>query len=172
MTTITTGGSQATLKSVTAEALLAEAFDFLRIREGQPDKNPKAIRNVQTSYNVQNSNGTTGFFSGTFTFNYLRSMGTAGELIVNVPEYLEGVSFSPGSGGTFKSMNAAAYLFEIARFLRALEANPEKNPSNLNNIQMIYYDKESKVAGWVQLPFILSPNSDGSRRIHILPYLL
>jgi len=167
MTTIITGGSQATLKSTTAEGLLAEAFDFLRVREGQPDKNPKARKNVQTNYD-----GNISFFSGTFTFDYLRSAGAAGESIITVPDYLEAVSFSPGSGGTFKSMNAAAYLFEVARFLRALEAIPEKNPSKLNNIKMIYYDKESKVVGWVQLPFVLSLNSDGSRRIHISSYLL
>lgn len=167
MAAITTGGSTATIKSTTAEGQLVEAFDFLQIQEAQVDKNPNSRDYIQTSYDVN-----AGLFTGIFNFDYIRSTGTGGEAIISVPTYLSSVTFSAGASGTFKSANPAAYLFEVARYIRELENNTTLNPQQKRNVSITYYDDISKVTGSFKCGFTLGLNSTGTRTITIVPYLL
>jgi hypothetical protein len=161
-----TAGTGSTLKSTTAEALLAECLDYLQLQETTSARNPNLRDYVRINYDCNSY-----LFSGTFNFPYLQSQNSLGEKVSSVPDYLSGVTFSPGTGGTFKSVNPAAFAFEVATFLDIVERDVSRNQANHNRISLTEDNERLIVSGTVTLPFVLSPNADGSRKMTITPYL-
>lgn len=161
-----TAGTGSTLKSTTAEAVLAECLDYLQLQETTSTRNPNLRDYVRINYDCNSY-----LFSSTFNFPYLQSQNSLGEKVSSVPDYLSGVTFSPGTGGTFKSINPAAFAFEVATFLDIAERDASKNPTSQNRISLTEDSERLIVSATVTLPFILALNTDGTRKITITPYL-
>ncbi|QSJ17688.1 hypothetical protein JYQ62_02075 [Nostoc sp. UHCC 0702] len=112
-----TPGTGGTLVKETAEGQLLEVITYLQKAEANITFNPSKSDYVQGSCNLNNL-----IFSGSYNIPVIQSLSTTGQIIIVAKEYLTGITFAAGSGGTFKSNNPAQYLLEIVTFLQAKEA--------------------------------------------------
>lgn len=160
-------GSGGTIKSETAEGQLLEILNFLRLQEKISDKNPQGVNNVEGSFSIV-SDG----FSGSFDLPISFSLNSSGQPIISVPEYLTGVSFIPGNGGTFKSNTAAGYFVEVIMYMQALEATTLKNPQARNYVTGTFSSDNSRFVGTIFVPTTVSLSSDGHACFVAQEYLL
>lgn len=162
-----TPGTGATLKSATAEGQLLEIFDFVQLQQLDAAKNPDGRRFLTSTYAIN-----TGICSGSFNCPYTRSLNTEGQAIINIANYLTGVTFTPGTSGTFKSANPIAYAFEVLMYLQILEGDINKNPTNENRVSCTIDDNTLLVNSSFSMPFTHTLNSDGSTKLAGKAYLL
>lgn len=162
-----TAGTGATLKSDTAEGQCLESLVFLQLQENSTQRNPAALSNVVGAIDTDLL-----VFSGTFTIPASQTLGSSGSLVIAADPYLSGVIFTPGTGGTFKSVTAEAYVLETLMYLQALEQNLLKNPQNRNFITGSYNSDTKVYTGTFSLPILLSLGTDGEVICVANPYLL
>lgn len=115
MATITPGTSSTLIKT-TAEGQLLEIISFLQKAESSTTFNPAKADYVQGTCNLNNST-----FSGSYNIPITRTRNSTGQLVSEAKQYLTGITFTAGTGGTFKSNNPAQYLLEIVDFLQEKE---------------------------------------------------
>ena len=162
-----TSGTGATLKSATAEGQCLEALVFLQLQEASTSRNPSAFNNVDGAIDTDDM-----LFSGSFNIPASQTLGSSGSLIIAADPYLSGVIFTPGTGGTFKSVTAEAYVLETLMYLQALEQNSLKNPQNRNFITGSYNSDTKVYTGTFSLPISLTLGTDGAVTCVANPYLL
>lgn len=166
MATITPGNG-ATIKSNTIEGVLHEVCTYLQVFEFDPTTNPNGLNNVVASH-LQDSK--------TFTCNYTipvqQELNSSGQVVYSAVEYLTDLTFNPGTGGTFKSTTCAGYLLEAIIYCQNLEKNPAKNPNNNNNISGTFNIDRATFSGTIDLPILVSINSDGKVLYATDQYLL
>lgn len=165
MTSITPG-TNGTLKSTTAEALLAEIATFLRNNEKVSARNPTNLNYIRPDFNLNSFT-----FICSFSLPVEQTIGTDGGVTFTASEYLSGLTFSAGAGGTFKSATAAQYFLEIIAFLQATEADNTKNPQANNYVSSSYDGDNNLFTGSVTIPLTASL-VDGKPVINISEYLL
>lgn len=153
---IITPGSGGTIKSTSAEAQLLEVLNFLRLQEKIPSKNQQGVNNVEGTFSIVNDG-----FSGSFDIPVTFSLNASGQPVISVPEYLTGISFSAGTGGTFKSATAAGYFVEILMYLQALEADTSKNTQARNYITGTFSSDNSRFIGTIFVPTLVEIADDG-----------
>lgn len=154
-------------KSATAESHLLEICTFLQNQERSTIANPTVKDYFQVSYNLNNM--TTGI---TFSLPAEQSIDSSGQVVTSASEYLSGVTFVVGSGGTFKSATLSNYFQEVVSYLQIKEASPTANPQALNNVST-FYDGDNKLfTGTITLPISVNFDSEGHPVILATEYLL
>lgn len=159
-------GSGGTIKSTVLENHLLETMILLQLQEQDVSKNSTKKDYIQGSYNTNSK-----LFNGNYSLPVVQTINTDGQLVVNVPDYLTGVDFSSGTGGTFKSTNLAAYFFEVLILCQLWENIPEKNPQGKNNVTGSLNSDNTLFTGSVSLPIQIEVAVNGSQVITALPYL-
>ena len=164
MATITPG-TGATIISATAEGQLHEIMNLLRIQEKDVTKNPSAFQNIAGDYSTVGDS-----YNGSFDVPVTYQDTGAGTRQIIGNEYLTGVTFSSGTGGTFKSSTPVSYFIEVIMYLQDLEANTTKNPNGRNFVTGTYSSDNKRFTGSVTLP-VKQLITDGHVCFEALEYL-
>lgn len=162
-----TPGTGGTIKSASAEGQLQELAMYLHLAEATPVNNPAGVDNISVSHSPD-----TGSFGATFTIPVQQQLNGAGEVIYSANDYLTGLSFNAGSGGTFKNTSAAGYFIEIIIHTQNLERQPAKNSSNRNGVTGSFNLDNTVFSGSIDLPVEAAIQSDGSIKYTVQEYLL
>ncbi len=165
--TVITIGTDSTFKSTTAEALLVEICTFLQNKELNTLSNPTSKDYVQISYNLNDM--TTGI---SFSIPAEQSIDATGQVLTTAIEYLQGVTFASGDGGTIKSTTLSQYFLEVVTFLQIKENNSTTNPQSINNISSTYDADEKLFSGSINLPITVNFDDAGHPMIIATEYLL
>jgi hypothetical protein len=166
MTTINLGAN-GSFKSVKAEALLLEVITYIQDKELNVSSNSTNKDFVQITYNLNNMTAV-----GSFSIPAVQSINDAGQVVTSGSDYLQGIIFTPGDGGTFKSLSLSQYFLEIVTYLQIREADLTLNPQNENNI-FSSYDADDKIfSGTITLPLTVSFDDLGQPVITAKEYLL
>ena len=162
-----TPGSAATITATTAEGQLLELVGFIRQQEQDAQKNPDQRTSVTGTINL-----TSKTFSGTINLLTETSISSTGSTVLEIKETLFDVSFSPGSGGTFKSSRPLNYLAEVATYLQIKEGNETSNPQGLNYIQTTINGDAQTYTGTFSFPIDYSLDTqNGNICIQSVSYL-
>lgn len=167
MATIT-AGTGGTLKSTTAEGVLVEALILQKINENDTAKNPSGtIDNISVSIDLD-----TQILSASWTLPVTRAITTTGKVEFTASEYLTGVTFAAGTGGTFKSTSNPGVIQEAAEYLQIWEANTAKNTQGKNNVTANYSTDGLTYTG--SFTISITPTLDATGKLLIAPveYLL
>jgi hypothetical protein len=165
MALITTGGTNATLKSTTAENQLLEIISFIRVMEQNLTNNPQILNKISASLDIK-----TLTISGNFSFTLIKTESDFGTLF-KVSEYLINTNFNPGTGGTFKSPTPANYMREVLEYIQSLEANPNKNTQAINSITTSYDTDDLIYSGTFDFNLSLSIAATGAAVFTAKEYL-
>lgn len=165
MTNITPG-TGGTIKSLTAEGQLLEVIDFIKLAEKDVTKNITSKVGVTGNYNINSS-----FFNGGFDIDCTRSLNAQGQSVISPTNYFTNLTFTSGTGGTFKSSNPIAYLYEVATFLEFGEAL-QTGDSPKNYISTTLTGDDNKITATINTPITITIQADGSRKIEALAYLV
>jgi hypothetical protein len=164
---IITLSSGSTFKNSTAEGHLLEVITYLQNQELNIASNPTNKDFLQITYNLNNM-----IAIASFGIPAVQSINNAGQVVTSGSDYLQGITFTPGEGGTFKSTTLSQYFLEIVTFLQIKEADPLVNTQNENNI-FSSYDADDKIfSGTVNLPLTVSFDDLGHPLITAKEYLL
>lgn len=127
MATITPG-SGGTLKSTTYEGQILELAQLLETWESTPANNPQALDYVTISHD---GSGQTGI-----SFNIpMQTRILSGQVDYFANDYLSGLSFAAGTGGTLADEEAAGYFVELvqrAQILEAQQGGPDRINGSIN----------------------------------------
>jgi hypothetical protein len=167
MATITPG-TGGTLKSTTAEGVLVEALILQKINENDATKNPSTtIDNISVSIDLD-----TQILSGSWTLPVTRTITTTGRVEFTASEYLTGVTFAAGTGGTFKSTSNPGVIQECAEYLQILEANTAKNTQGKNNVTGNYSTDGLTYTGSLNISITPTLDTTGKLSVVAVEYLL
>lgn len=159
MATITPG-SGGTLKSTTYEGQILELAQLLETWESTPANNPQSLDYMTVSHD---GSGVTAI-----SFNIpLQTRILSDQVDYFAPEYLSGVTFAPGTGGTLSDTTAAGYFVELVQRGQILEAQQSASDRingsiNINNLRF---------AGSVNLLTSITIADDGAIAIAAVEYL-
>jgi hypothetical protein len=157
MATITPG-SGATIKSNTAEGQLHELCTYLEINEAlYSASNPTATIDNVTGNHLQNA----ATFSASFSIPVQQTINADGQIVYSATDYLNNLSFTSGSGGTFKSPTCAGYFIEVVIYLQNLEINFATNPEKRNYISGTFNSDSTVFSGAISLPITISIDNSG-----------
>ncbi|MBD1887966.1 hypothetical protein [Coleofasciculus sp. FACHB-SPT9] len=161
-----TPGTGGTIKQTNFEAHLLEIITFAKNQELIPARNPQKFNYIQ------GFTFTDTLFRCNFSLPVNRETNETGGNLITVPDYLTGVTFTPGTGGTFKSANFAAYLSEVILYGQDLEADALKNPTAADRITGSYDINPKVFGGSIEIPIIPSVSTDGRPIYTAVPYLV
>lgn len=122
-------GVGASIDTDVLEEALVALIRYGQVQERNATTNPQNINNITSSENED-----TATLIATVTFSCTASLTPEGYLLVVAPDYLSGVTFSPGVGGDIKNPTWVGALIEATILQKNLELNSLKNPSLANNI--------------------------------------
>ncbi|MBD2743660.1 hypothetical protein [Coleofasciculus sp. FACHB-1120] len=162
-----TPGTGGTIKSAMLEAHLLEIIAFGKQQESTPARNPAPQKNYIQGYTLTDT-----LFRCNLSIPVNRVTNENGESVYTTPDYLSGVTFTPGSNGTFKSGNFAAYLIEVVLYAQELERDSTKNPSGADRINGNFDINPNVFSGSVELPISPGVTSDGKPTFTAISYLL
>lgn len=151
-----TPGDGATIKSNTIEGVLQELCTYLQIGEFSAINNPNGLNNIVGTH-LQDSKG----FTCNYTIPVRQELNTLGQIVYSAVDYLTDLTFTPGTGGTFKSTTCAGYLMEAIIYCQNLEQNVSKNPNRENNITGTFNSDSTVFSGTIDLPVSVSINAAG-----------
>lgn len=161
-----TPGTGATITAPTAEGQLMAVVHFIRAQEANLEKNPTGRQSVTGSFNIVSL-----LFTGTFELLFDTTITATGTLEIKCRETLSGVTFTPGTGGTFKSAAPMGYLSEVLQYLQTKELNPTINSDGtLNNITDNFSSDTQILSGTFALPVDFALNA-GEVKFTVVPYL-
>jgi len=160
-------GSNASFKSSTAEGLLLEVITYMQNKELNIASNSTNQDFVQISYNLNNMTAV-----GSFSIPTTQSINELGQIVATGKEYLQGITFSPGDSGTFKSSTLSQYFLEIVAFLQIFEDDPTKNTQSENNVFSNFDADDKKYSGTISLPLTVVIDDLGHPIIMAKEYLL
>lgn len=160
-------GVDGTLKADSAEGQLQELCTYLQIGEFNDVVNPNGIDNI-----VGNHFQNTGTFSATFTIPVEQTINASGQVVYSAADYLTNFKFSPGTGGTFKSLTCAGYFVEVVIYIQNLEKNSALNPNNNNYVTATFNSDNTIFSGSINLPVKVSVDASGSVVYIAQEYLL
>ncbi|MGI8502042.1 MAG: hypothetical protein ACR2LR_13025 [Hassallia sp.] len=164
---VITLGSGSTFKALTAEGLLLEVITYLQNQELNISTNSFNKDFIKLSYNLD-----TMIAVGSFAIPAIQSIDANGQITIAGSDYLENITFTPGDGGTFKSLTLSQYFLEIVAYLQIKENNPTANPQTENNVFSSYDGDEKTFSGTINLPLLVSFNDTGNPIITAKEYLL
>lgn len=159
MATITPGNG-ATAKSSTIEGQLWEVANIIHIAQ----TNTAINNNGKSALSIATSNANVATVSANFP--YTSSPDDNGSTVISVTKYLDNLTFTPGSDGTFLSSNEAAYLIEVAEEMQRQEAG-----TSFDNISLTF-DSDTKIASLTaNIPIERTVQNDGTVKVTAKEYL-
>lgn len=162
-----TPGTSGTIKSTKIESHLLEIITFAKAQELDTSKNPAPPKNYIQGYTFTDT-----LFRCNLSIPSNRITNEIGEPTFSTADYLSGVTFTPGTDGTFKSTNFAAYLVECVLYAQDLEADTSKNPSGADRITGNFDINPNVFSGTVEIPIVPSVGTDGKTVYTAKEYLL
>lgn len=165
MATITPG-TGGTIKQATIEGQVIEVLTLLQLTETDSSKNSSG-RNVITL----NINLNTNEFVASFVLPVNQTFNSDGSIKLSAQTFLTGVTFAPGTGGTYKSTALEAYTLEVLMALQAQEKISAKNPQGRNLISGAFDSETGLYSGALNLPITYSLNN-GLIQLSPVEYLL
>lgn len=163
-----TPGVGGTLKSATAEGAAIEALMYLQENEANgATTNPQNRNFVQGQWNID-----TKVFSGSYNFPAEQTPNADGDLVIVATDYLTGVVFDPGAGGTFKKTHAVGATLEILMYMQNKERVAASNPENRNGVQGQFNSDNGTYSGSFSFPFTVSFDANGRSVFAAKEYLL
>ncbi len=166
MATITVDSSNI-FKSLTAESHLLEICTYLQNKERNVTSNPTGRDYIQISYNLNEM-----VTAISFAIPAEQSIDSSGQVLTTASEYLQGITFTPGTEGTFKSTTLNQYFLEVVTYLQIKENNLTTNPQTVNNISSSYDADDKLFSGNVTLPITVDFDTSGHPIILATEYLL
>lgn len=160
-------GSGSFFKSITAEEHLLEICTYMQNQERNLSSNTTGKDFMQVSYNLNDM--VTGI---SFSVPAEQSIDTAGKVVTNAIDYLQNISFTPGDGGTFKSITLSEYFLEVVTFLQIKEGSNTTNPQLANNVSSSYDADDKLFSGSISLPLSVNFDVNGHPVIIATQYLL
>ncbi|WP_375471009.1 hypothetical protein, partial [uncultured Nostoc sp.] len=100
------------------------------------------------------------------------SIDSTGQVITSASDYLQGITFSPGTDGTFKSQTLSQYFLEVVTFLQIKENNPTSNLQLVNNISSSYAADDKLFSGSATLPISITLDANGHPVVSAIEYLI
>jgi hypothetical protein len=161
--TLGTGG---TFKSPTAEGHLLEICTYLQNQERSNISNSTNKDYVQISFNLNDM--TTGI---SFALPAEQTINETGQIITTASDYLQNITFSPGTNGTFKSSTLSQYFLEVVTYLQIKESNNVSNTQLVNNVTSSYDADDKLFSGSITLPIAVTIDSSGHPLISAVEYL-
>jgi len=120
-------GTGGTITGVTTlEDWTFALINFLRIQQGNSDRNPNNLRYLTVTSNID------GAMSGNFSCPCTVGAGTAGAATITAVSYLTGVTYVAPTGGDSTATNEVQALIDAIRRQKALELATTNNPNNAN----------------------------------------
>lgn len=162
-----TSGTGSTFKAQSAEGILLEMCVYMQTLERYIPSNPTGKDNIQISLNLNDM--TTAI---SFSIPAEQSIDSSGKVTLSAVEYLQNVTFSPGTGGTFKSTTLCQYFLEVVTFLQIKENNTISNSQLINNVTSTYDADDKLFTGSATLPIGINFNDDGHPVIYAASYLV
>lgn len=160
-------GTSGTFSASTAEGRAIETLTFMQVQEQSAARNPSEFNYV---IGVFDSDDLT--FTGSYTLPAALTIATDGSLKIEAVPYLQGVTFTPGSGSpTFKSTVIERYLLEVLMYLQSLEQQTAKNPQGVNYITGNFNSDTGLYQGSFTLPIALALAASGKVEITAQEYL-
>ncbi|MBG1269871.1 hypothetical protein [Nostoc sp. WHI] len=101
-----------------------------------------------------------------------QSIDNTGKVITTAIDYLQNVSFTGSTGGTFKSTTLSEYFHEVITFLQIKENNASTNPQLANNLSSSYDADDKLLSGSITLPITIDFDEDGHPVITATQYLI
>lgn len=162
-----TPGTGGTIKSSKVEAHLLEIITFGKEQELNTAKNPAPPKNYIQGYTYTDT-----LFRCNLSIPVNRTTNASGDSVFTVPDYLSGVTFTPGTDGTFKSTNFAAYLVECVLYAQELERDATKNPTGADRITGNFDINPNVFSGSIEIPIKPTVGTDGKPNFTAVEYLL
>ncbi|MCT7958946.1 hypothetical protein [Laspinema palackyanum] len=176
MTNIAIGTGASLLESAPLERQTQEQYtlsilQFLQAKERDATANPNGRNYLRSDHSDDNTILT---FSCSIPVSYSIEPGS-GALRIIASEYLTGITFSNGSGGTMQSTIAAQSLIESIARQEALENTGSKNPLGADYVDWSIRKTENQymfeASG--RLPTLSTLSADGSAlQISAVAYLV
>lgn len=163
---IITPGTGGTIKSAKIESHLLEIITFARVQE------LNTVLNTGNKNYIQGFTYTDALFRCNLSIPVLRVTNETGESVTSTPAYITGVTFTPGSNGTFKSANFAAYLVETVLYAQELERDTTKNPAGADRITGNFDINPNVFSASIEIPVVPSIATDGRPTYTAVEYLL
>lgn len=160
-------GSGNTFKSGTAEGHLLEICTYLQKQEKNLTSNPTGKDFFQITYNLNDM--VTGI---SFAVPAEQSIGSSGQVLTTASDYLQGITFTPGTGGTFKSLTLSQYFLEVVTFMQIKENTTANNPQLVNNVSSSYDADDKLFSGSISLPISVNFDDNGHPLIIATEYLI
>lgn len=161
-----TVGSGNSFRSSTAEGHLLEICTYLQNQERNVTSNNTGKDFFQVTYNLNDM--VTGI---SFSIPADQSIGSTGQVLTTASDYLQNITFSPGTGGTFKSLTISQYFLEVVTYLQIKENTTANNPQLANNISSSYDADDKLFSGSISLPISVSFDDNGHPIIMAVEYL-
>lgn len=161
-----TPGSGNTFTAATAEGHLLEICTYLQVQEKNLSSNPTGKDFFQVSFNLNDM--VTGI---SFAIPAEQSIGTSGQVLTSASDYLQGITFTPGASGTFKSTTLSQYFLEVVTYLQIKENTTVNNPQLANNISSSFDADDKLFSGSISLPISIGFDATGHPVITATEYL-
>ena len=101
-----------------------------------------------------------------------QSISESGQVMTNASDYLQGVTFTPGTGGTFKSSSLSQYFLEVVTYVQIKENIAASNPQSVNNVSSSYDADDKLFSGSINLPISVTFDNTGHPVISAVEYLI
>jgi hypothetical protein len=161
-----TPGTGGTLKSTSLEQCFHEALCRAVLLEQDSTKNPRGLNRLTLRQDARN-----GQAEGSFTFEVSKAI-SGGNPIFTAIEHLTS-GYSPGTGGTLKSLGLCGAILELAELIQAKQPLKSKNPQSFKTITALTYDSVGLVvAGLFDYPIVELLTSSGEFATTAKTYLL
>lgn len=118
-------GTGATLTPETLEGYTLSLLEFGQTQELTAAKNPQGLNFITSS--IDRDNGT---LTGNVTFPVEITTESNGTIIISAADYLNAVTFTPGTGGTITASNWVAALINCTVRQRNREIDTSYNPTS------------------------------------------
>jgi len=162
-----TPGEGGTFSGDTGEKLAFQALRWWQIQEENKSVNPLGEEYFTGSLNTDTDNK---FFEGNWK---IPAMFSPKPLVaMSVGAIYQGLTFSPGSGGTFVGETASSYTLEILLWLVHKQNDNSSNPDKFNYITAQYDANEQMWQGTFKLPYTTTLLSNGGTQDIARSYLL
>lgn len=167
-----TPGTGATIQVGILEKMLVALLRFGQRQELEAARNPNTINNISSG-----SSDDTLIFTANVTFPCNVVIDSSGKADITATDYLTGVTYSPGTDGTLKSINWVAAVIETTILAKNKEISTATNPTGQNNISWTVNSgipnssNNAIFTASYNMPLIVTQNPNGSQVTEGAEYL-
>lgn len=166
-------GSDATFNFAALEESLPALIRLGQISERDSVKNPSGRNYITSSENEDSAT-----LTASVNFPVQLQIQSDGSIKIIASDYLTGVSYTSGTGGTFKASNWVAAIVEATIYQKGIELNAASNPTAANNISYSIQNaneslpQNANFSASYTLPLTYAMSGDGTKTSKGAAYLL